>query len=149
MWYLMTDDPATWLCIRLFQHSQRSWKGQGRHEVCPPDDQHIKGAFARNHIASAYLCFCHMLLLHYFTEFPVLYKGDDVSEKSWNVREFECCQENVWEFGKSQEKILSGKMCPRIWMVYNFIVSSIPTLLWMTVFLSFVSIYFGSSQNKS
>jgi len=41
-------------------------------------------------------------------------QGDHLSEKPGNVREFDSCQGNVWDFTNSQvnvrEKILSGKL---------------------------------------
>jgi len=43
---LIIDDSAAWLRICLFQHSQRSCKGQRQHEMRPTDDQYIKGVFA-------------------------------------------------------------------------------------------------------
>ena len=44
-----------------------------------------------------------------------------------NVRKFDSChREKSGNLVKVWEKILSGKMCPRVWMVYNFIVGNFP-----------------------
>ena len=72
-------------------------------------------------------------------------------EKTRNVREFDNCQGNVWEFGKSQVvvrvKILTGKMCPVHTAEFCLLPYFIFMLLWMTVFLSFVSIHFDTCQH--
>jgi len=61
-------------------------------------------------------------------------QGDHLSVKPWNVR-FDSSRGNVWEFGKGRN--CQGKCVieiNRMSVVYNFIVSCIPALLWMAVF---------------
>jgi len=62
-------------------------------------------------------------------------RSDHLLGKPENVWEFDSYQGNVREFGNSQgiprEKILLGKACLRMWMVYNFIINCIAELLWI------------------
>ena len=54
-------------------------------------------------------------------------RGDHMSGKPGNFREFGSCQGNVWDFTKSQgnvrEKILSGKSCLKLFIVSCIFVS--------------------------
>jgi len=48
-------------------------------------------------------------------------QGDHLSGKPGNVREFDSCHGNVWDFTKNQgnvgEKILLGKSCLKLFIV--------------------------------